>query len=196
MVSNQTPPLSYYCRIYSPSMLRIPPPLTLFLFAFGFVACGGPASAPADAPAAYDEGEITIRPVTADELVEEVRAVDADLVVVNFWASWCLPCREEFPDFMRYDREHDDVAVRFVSADFEDEVDFAAEFLEEQGYTGTSYLKVGRDSDFINAVATEWTGSIPATVVYDSAGNRLAFWEGKVSYEELAARVDDARQTL
>ncbi len=139
----------------------------------------------------------TIEPVSAEELVGEVRAADAEVVVVNFWASWCVPCRKEFPDFMEFARDHadDGVAVRFVTVDFEDEVDLAAEFLEEMGVTGRTYIRSGKDGPFIDAIAGEWSGSIPATAVFDGAGNRVAFHEGVLSYDELAALVASARSS-
>jgi len=175
-------------------MPRSAPALALSLaMLFGLAACGGASGGGAPL---YDEAGVVIQPVTAAGLIDEVRATGADLVVVNFWASWCLPCREEFPDFMRFDAERTDVAVRFVSADFEDDVHFAAQFLEQQGYAGTSYLKSSQDNQFMRTVSSAWSGAIPATAIYDGDGNQLDFWEGKVDYDELSARVDAARPTL
>ncbi len=148
-------------------------------------ACGGP-----------DSGELVIKPVSAEELIEEVRAADADLVVVNFWASWCVPCREEFPEFVRYRRESDpgDIRVHFVTVDFEEDLPFAAQFLRENGVGGTTFVKNGKEGPFINAINPAWSGAVPATAVYDRDGNRLAFWEGKVTYDQLVRRVNEARQ--
>ena len=140
-------------------------------------------------------GELVIKPVSAAELIDEVRAVDADLVVVNFWASWCLPCREEFPEFIRYSREADpdDVQVKFVTIDFEEDLPHAAQFLKQHGVGGTTFVKNGKEGPFINEINPNWSGAIPATAVYDRDGNRLAFWEGMVSYDQLARRIDEAR---
>jgi len=140
-------------------------------------------------------GELVIKPVSAAELIDEVRAADADLVVVNFWASWCLPCREEFPEFIRYSREADpdDVQVKFVSIDFEEDLPHAAQFLKQHGVGGTTFVKNGKEGPFINEINPNWSGAIPATAVYDRDGNRLAFWEGMVSYDQLARRIDEAR---
>jgi len=168
--------------------------LPLLLLAAALAGCGR-SDAPASA-ALYDEDDVLLLPITADDLLERVRDADADLVVVNFWASWCAPCREEFPDLLRYDREHADAAVRFVSIDFEDDIPHAVAFLREQGFTGETYLRTGRDGPFIDAVSPDWTGALPATAVYTRKGTQIAFWEGKVSYAELAARVEAARSDL
>jgi hypothetical protein len=58
---------------------------------------------------------------------------------------------------------------------------------------GTTYLKTGRDQAFIDGISRAWTGSIPATAVYDRSGRLLTFWEGKASYEQLAERVEAVR---
>ena len=142
-----------------------------------------------------DGDEIVIQPVSAEALAEEVRGVGADLVVVNFWASWCLPCREEFPDFVRFSEESDpdEVQVRFVTVDFEEDLPTAATFLREHGVSGTTFVKEGREGPFISAISSEWSGGVPATAVYDRTGELLDFWEGKVSYDQLVQRVNAVR---
>ena len=142
-----------------------------------------------------DGGELVLKPVSAEELVAEVRTIESDLVVVNFWASWCLPCREEFPEFVRFDRESDpgDVQVRFVTVDFEEDLPAAASFLREHGVSGTAFVKDGKEDPFINAISPSWSGGVPATAVYDREGTLLTFWEGKVSYDQLVQRVNAAR---
>lgn len=142
-----------------------------------------------------DGGELVLKPVTAESLVDEVRTVDSDLVVVNFWASWCLPCREEFPEFIRFHRESDpgDVQVRFVSVDFEEDLPLAAAFLREQGVTGTTFVKKGKEGPFISTISPQWSGGVPATAVFDRNGELLTFWEGKVTYDQLVQRVRATR---
>jgi thiol-disulfide isomerase/thioredoxin len=161
-------------------------PFLVLIAALALAACGD---------ADGSSGELVIEPVTADELIEEVRATGADLVVVNFWASWCLPCREEFPEFVRYGEamDPDDVQVRFVSVDFEEDLPHAAQFLREHGVGGTTFVKNGKEGPFIDVINPDWTGAIPATAIFDGEGNRLAFWEGMVTYDQLAQRVEQAR---
>lgn len=143
-----------------------------------------------------EPGDLVIEPVSAEELMDEVRAVDSDIVVVNFWASWCLPCRAEFPEFVRFAEEADpdEAQVRFVSIDFEEDLPHAAKFLREHGIEGTTFVKDGKDGPFISAINPEWSGAIPATAIYDRSGKRLAFWEGIVTYDQLAERVRTVRQ--
>ena len=174
--------------------------LVLLLAACGDAEPAGDASAeaPAAATAGVSAAEASaagpvLESVTAEELLAQVRDADADLVVVNFWASWCLPCREEFPAFVRLRDEAEDVEVHFVSVDYEEDITFAQDFLDEFGVQ-RSYLREGKDAPFIDGINPEWTGSLPATAIYDQSGNRVAFWEGAVEYEDLVSRVEEARR--
>jgi len=128
------------------------------------------------------------------DIMADVRSASADLTVVNMWATWCAPCIEEFPNFVRLAREDADRGLRvvFVSLDMPEDETLVAEFLKGQGWYARAYLKTGKDNEFINAFSTSWSGALPATFVYDASGALVDQWEsGPVSYEELARRVRD-----
>lgn len=139
--------------------------------------------------------EAVIRPVTYDALLSEIKDTDAEVTVVNFWATWCGPCREEFPAFVQLgkDFESEGVRVLFVSMDFDDEVPEVAAFLAEQNWDRPSYLRTGNDHEFISALHDEWSGVLPATMVYRQEGELVDFWQGEpVTFEELHTRVLNA----
>ena len=131
---------------------------------------------------------------TASEILADIRSDSAAMTVLNFWATWCAPCREEFPVYLRFGREFRDEGVRmmFVSTDFAENVPEARQFLAEQGVTATTYVRSGNDRDFINAFYEQWSGGLPATLLYGPNGTLVDFWEGSVSYEALKTRVHRA----
>lgn len=138
-----------------------------------------------------------VRKVTAEDLKTVLEESDASLNVVNFWATWCAPCIEEFPDFMRLGKDLADegVSVFFVSMDFEEEMPDVEAFLAEQGYAETSYLRTGKDHEFIEGIHSAWSGVLPATFLYNGDVDIVDFWQGKpVGYEALEQRVHNALQ--
>jgi thiol-disulfide isomerase/thioredoxin len=146
-----------------------------------------------DGPAAK---EPAIEPADADRVLAAVREPGARAVLVNVWATWCAPCRVEFPDLMRIEREFRAEGLRMVlvSADFDESLPQAREFLASHGVSFPSFHKTGDDMRFINTLDTLWTGALPATLLYDGAGRRVGFWEGLQSYESLSRAVRDVLQ--
>ncbi len=159
----------------------------------GLVACaaGEPAGT---AAAAAVEALPPVVPADGPAVLERVRAPGARAVVLNVWATWCLPCREEMPDLLAVGRQRatDGLRLLLVSGDFPDQREGAARFLADLGVDFESYIKEGDDMAFIDAVHEEWSGALPATFVYDGDGRLLQFHEGKVSRDQLDAWVDDA----
>jgi len=130
-------------------------------------------------------------PASGSQVLDAVRATGAKVVLVNLWATWCTPCREEFPDLMRFHRAFQDrgLALVLVSGDFESEADAAKEFLASQGVDFASYLKSGKDEEFINAFDPAWSGALPATFVYDAKGQRKHSFLGPITYQSLETAV-------
>lgn len=146
-------------------------------------------------PAATVEALETI-PVKADDiavLLEERRGERA--VIMNIWATWCIPCVEEFPYLVRVQNEFEDnLDVIFISADFPEALDRVHQFLSDQNVDWQTYFKDDRDEPFIDAVWSDWTGALPATVVYDTNGNMIAAFERPATYEEFRDLAINATQ--
>jgi cytochrome c biogenesis protein CcmG/thiol:disulfide interchange protein DsbE len=90
-------------------------------------------------------------PDLALPLLEEDRAIRltdfaGDILVVNFWASWCLPCRAEHPQLVQAAEHLTDQGVRFVSIDHEDRVADAIAFLDELGRSANQIVVVDEGS--------------------------------------------------
>jgi thiol-disulfide isomerase/thioredoxin len=130
---------------------------------------------------------------SASEVLAAVRTPGAPAVVVNLWATWCQPCREEFPDIVRIGRDFRGRGVRvlFVSTDFLEDREQARKYLASQGVTDRSFIKDdGSDMAFIDALEPRWTGIIPATLVFDGGGTVRWFHEGKTDYGTLKSTID------
>jgi thiol-disulfide isomerase/thioredoxin len=132
-----------------------------------------------------------LRPATASDILKAVRAPGARAVVVNVWATWCLPCREELPDLLRLRRDYASRGVRviLVSGDFSSDAEQAAGFLGELGVDFPTYLKQGTDMEFIDAFDRKWSGALPATFIYDAAGRQKGAIHGIATYAQLEEHV-------
>lgn len=90
--------------------------------------------------------------------------------VVNFWATWCVPCVEELPYFLSLDSLHQDKPFKLllVSLDFKkDYLRKTQPFVLERNLLDNVVILEDRNANFwIGDIDAEWGGSIPATLVY------------------------------
>ena len=134
-----------------------------------------------------------VRPIDKDGLAAELARQRGHAVVLNFWATWCEPCREEFPLFVSLDREMRSrgLSVISVSLDAPSALeDSVRPFLAAQNAAFACFIKsAGDDDPFINAIDPAWSGALPATFVYDAAGVRIHSFFGAVTREQLTKAV-------
>lgn len=118
-------------------------------------------------------------------------------LLVNFWATWCVPCREEFPDLLKIRGEYEETRLDFVLVSLDDPSDIdkaVPEFLSEQRAENLpSYLLHASDESVaINFVDPGWSGELPATFLYDRSGNVVFKHKGRIKPAELRVALDAA----
>jgi thiol-disulfide isomerase/thioredoxin len=138
-----------------------------------------------------DAERVQLIPATSQQILDAVRSSGAKVAVVNVWATWCLPCREELPHLLRLRRAYHDrgLVLLLVSGDFAGDAASAREFLAQQGVDFPTYLKVQPDQEFIDAFDRQWSGALPATFLYDGRGERRRSILSPVRYESLEREV-------
>lgn len=109
------------------------------------------------------------------------------VVVVNFWASWCAPCRAEAPRLEAASRAYRDRGVAFVGVDVQDTEPNARAFLKEFGLTYPSGMDA--DGSIGNAYGVD---SIPTTFFLDRAGRIRRRWVGELRDQQLTGFLGEA----
>jgi thiol-disulfide isomerase/thioredoxin len=154
---------------------------------------GGPDQAEKVPPAEVEAPRGAPPPVacTAEDLLEIAGDGQAAVTVLNVWATWCVPCRQEMPDLVRLRRDLGEEGLRLllVSSDFEETPETIAGVLTGYGVDFPTYLKEQKDVDFIDALNPDWQGAIPATFVYDDRGRLQHFLLGRQDHDSLVRAV-------
>ena len=155
------------------------------------------AAAADSAGTVSNEAETPLQPINASAILARVADGRARVTVVNVWATWCMPCREEFPGLLGAARAHaaDGVRLMLVSTDFDEQLPDVHKFLAAHGVRDTTYIKRDGDQAFIDTLNPAWTGTIPVTLVYDVSGKRVAFWEGRADRARFEAAIQQALGT-
>ena len=109
-------------------------------------------------------------------------------VILNFWASWCGPCKMEMPDFEEKYQQYGEM-IQFLMVNLTDgsqeTVEHASAFITEQGYS----FPVFYDTDMSGAIAYGVT-SIPATYFIDGEGNLVTYARGALTADNLQSRIN------
>lgn len=109
-------------------------------------------------------------------------------IVLNFWASWCYPCRSEMPGFNEaYLEYQDEVCFMMVNTTdgSRETIETASSFVQESGFAFPVYY----DTE-IDAVTTYGAYSLPTTYFIDAQGYLVAYGKGAMDRETLQVGID------
>lgn len=106
------------------------------------------------------------------------------VLIVNFWAPWCAPCRREVPDFVSLQQKYSG-SVQFVGIALDDPEPVTA-FSKQYGMNYPLYL-AGNAGVAMMLREGDTRGVVPFTLVLDAEGNKIASTTGQVDRDRLDA---------
>ena len=149
--------------------------------------------APKPKPASAPQYSIHVTRIDDARLKQLLQPNDGKPLLVNFWATWCVPCREEFPDLVKIDTDYKG-KIDFITVTLDEPADIntaVPKFLTEMKAEMPAYLLVSEnESDLITSVAKDWTGGMPFTILYNPKGDIAYFRQGKVKTELLRSEIE------
>lgn len=111
-----------------------------------------------------------------------------DVAVINFWGSWCGPCRVESPEFQEVYDDVRDQGVSFLGVNVKDGDQLARAFVEAQGLTFPSIFDPRGE---VSLTFRDYPpAAIPSTILLDRDGRVAAVYVGAVSQDTLRAVID------
>jgi thiol-disulfide isomerase/thioredoxin len=135
-----------------------------------------------------------IRAINTDELRSLLKREGARPLLVNFWATWCDPCRDEFPDLVKIDEQYRSKGLDFIAVSLDDFADIKTQvpkFLQEvHGSMLVYLLNVPDPEPAINLVDPQWGGALPATFLYNARGQIVYKRLGRINVSELRAAIE------
>ena len=174
-----------------PPAMKRSPAVVLFASVLAAATCAGADPGAAMSNASAPELGSTAPPFVAKSIATGATLANADfagkILVVNFWATWCPPCRSETPGMIRLYRALHGSGVEFLGIDTTEVAPVVKTFLSAKGVPYPTAL-AGPDVYRRFGVAY-----IPTTIVIDAHGIVRATWTGALAPERLAEFVAAAR---
>ena len=143
------------------------------------------------------QSKIKVETLDKKKIADLIHERNGKILFLNLWATWCVPCREEFPDIVKLVQQYGNKNVEFVglSIDYPEEIKSKIlPFLKKNKANFKNYVNgIRGDEELINLLEEKWNGALPATFIYDAEGNKLKFLQGKQKYDEFKSALDEIK---
>jgi peroxiredoxin len=137
---------------------------------------------------------VNLDTIGVDGIAALVRNPTNKLRLINLWATWCVPCVQEFPELVTLNRMYRDRGFELVSISTDDSAarSKALRFLEKQQSSSPNYIFTGDDKyKLIETIDPKWQGALPYSLLVDPGGKIVYAHEGAIDPEQLKKIIFD-----
>jgi thiol-disulfide isomerase/thioredoxin len=131
----------------------------------------------------------TVNLLTINQLEGRVEKGGDTVYVLNFWATWCAPCIAELPHFEKLQSEYKDqpLKVLLISLDLKSKLNkVVVPFVKRNKLLNEVFLlNETNEQVYIDRISKDWSGALPATLIYNRKNNIRKLYEKEFSYAEL-----------
>lgn len=125
---------------------------------------------------------VPLQPLNEAGFQKLVDSHKGKVVLYDFWATWCAPCRGEMPQLAgladKFRARGFEVVT--ISADDREHKAAAEKFIQMFRVEGPAYIKQAADDDrFMSAIDPKWSGALPGLFLYDKSGRRVRSFIGE-----------------
>jgi thiol-disulfide isomerase/thioredoxin len=135
-----------------------------------------------------------VKIVSFDQFNRVLKEHEGNAKLINFWATWCKPCVDELPYFVRASEEMkaDSLEFIYVSVDFQSQHHLVETKAKQLGLKGKLLHLDAKGNDWIDLVDPQWSGAIPFTLLMLSDGRKFSHTDQFMNYEELKSFIDQS----
>ncbi|MBW3624806.1 MAG: redoxin domain-containing protein [Armatimonadetes bacterium] len=143
--------------------------------------------------AADSSPAVSLQPITAKGIQQEIKQSKGKLVLVSLWSRSCPPCIAGYPELVQMGKKYGPKGLRILSINVIDDErtrrDWSIPFLQKQNLPAESfdvyYENEPDDESFIKALDAKWYGGLPAEFLFNTQGKRLASMTEEVDMAKL-----------
>ena len=135
---------------------------------------------------AQSSSNIELKSVEPKDIKDLVAQNKGKVVVLNFFATWCVPCHKEFPDIVKLQTKYKAQGLEVIEVSMNDvtDRDDMQKFLNETKPPFAVYIAANTEDQFYKDVDARWDNALPMTMIYDRGGKNVHFYKEARTYEE------------
>ncbi len=194
---NENDKLFVFLRVFSwLNLFRVSATLACAVFLCAGNSIAQTKKVESKTPAQKNQTVINLPKVTQidAEALKNLLKPNGKPLLINFWATWCDPCREEFPDLVKIGADYKDkIDLITVSLDELSEINGdVPKFLAQMKSDAPAYLlKTPDEGAAITFVSKDWQGGLPFTILFNEKGETVYSKQGKFKTEILRQQIEN-----